>query len=50
VGPETDGGHVYQYTATSLSDAKELMHETLEKWGSYVHTRIDEFGGGEVIQ
>lgn len=39
------GGHVYQYTATPLPDAKELMHETLDEWAAYVHTRIDEFGG-----
>ncbi len=39
------GGHVYQYTATPLPEAKELMHETLDEWAAYVHTRIDEFGG-----
>ena len=39
------GGHVYQYTATELPDAKELMHETLDEWVAYVHDRIDEFGG-----
>jgi predicted transcriptional regulator len=38
------GGHVYQYTATALPDAKELMHETLDEWSAYVHTRIEEFG------
>lgn len=38
------GGHVYQYTATALPDAKELMHETLDEWAAYVHSRIDEFG------
>ena len=38
------GGHVYQYTATPLPDAKELMHETLDEWSAYVHTRIEEFG------
>ncbi|WP_254536147.1 helix-turn-helix domain-containing protein [Halomarina litorea] len=38
------GGHVYQYTATELPDAKELMHETLDEWAAYVHDRIDEFG------
>ena len=39
-----DGGHVYQYTATPLLDGKELMHETLDEWTTYVHTRVDEFG------
>jgi len=38
------GGHVYQYTATPLDEAKELMHETLDEWAAYVHERIDEFG------
>lgn len=38
------GGYVYQYTATPLPEAKELMHATLEEWSAYVHSRIDEFG------
>lgn len=38
------GGHVYQYTATPIDDARELMHETLDEWAAYVHERIDEFG------
>jgi predicted transcriptional regulator len=38
------GGHVYQYTATPLDEAKELMHETLDEWAAYVHDRIDEYG------
>ncbi|MFC6731273.1 helix-turn-helix domain-containing protein [Haladaptatus sp. DYSN1] len=38
------GGHVYQYTATDLPEARELMHETLDEWAAYVHSRIDEFG------
>ncbi|RNJ27468.1 helix-turn-helix domain-containing protein [Halosegnis longus] len=38
------GGHVYQYTATPVSEARELMHETLDEWTAYVHDRIDEFG------
>ncbi|WP_336336267.1 helix-turn-helix domain-containing protein [Haloarcula brevis] len=37
------GGHVYQYTATPLSEARELMHETLDEWTAAVHHRIDEF-------
>ncbi len=38
------GGHVYQYTATQLDDARELMHDTLDEWAAYVHERIDDFG------
>jgi predicted transcriptional regulator len=38
------GGHVYQYTATPVEEARELMHETLDEWTAYVHDRIDEFG------
>jgi predicted transcriptional regulator len=38
------GGHVYQYTATPLDEAKALMHETLDEWADYVHDRIDEYG------
>jgi len=38
------GGHVYQYTATPLDEAKLLMHETLDEWAAYVHDRIDEYG------
>ncbi|WP_254272811.1 helix-turn-helix domain-containing protein [Haloarcula marina] len=37
------GGHVYQYTATPLSEARELLHETLDQWTAAVHDRIDEF-------
>ena len=40
------GGHVYQYTATPLPEATRLMHETLDEWTAYVHSRIDEFGDG----
>lgn len=43
------GGHVYQYTATPLPEAKELMHETLDEWTTSVHSRIDEFGSGDVL-
>jgi predicted transcriptional regulator len=39
-----DGGHVYQYTATPVQEARELMHRTLDEWCAYVHERIDEFG------
>lgn len=38
------GGHVYQYSATPLDEARELMHETLDEWAAFVHERIDEFG------
>lgn len=37
------GGHVYQYSATPLAEARELMHETLDQWAAAVHDRIDEF-------
>ncbi len=40
------GGHIYQYTATPLPEARELMHETLEQWTAAVHDRIDEFEAG----
>jgi len=38
------GGHIYQYSATPLDEARELMHDTLEEWCVYVHDRIDDFG------
>lgn len=44
------GGYVYQYTAVSLPEAKERMHEALEEWSERVHGRIDEFGSAEVDQ
>jgi predicted transcriptional regulator len=42
------GGHVYQYSATPLDEARELMHQTLDEWTAYVHDRIDEFGEDDV--
>jgi len=42
------GGHVYQYAATPLEDARDLMHETLDEWAAYVHERIDEFGESDL--
>jgi predicted transcriptional regulator len=42
------GGHIYQYSATPLPEARELMHETLDEWVVYVHDRIDEFGEGDI--
>jgi predicted transcriptional regulator len=41
------GGHVYQYAATPIDEARALMHETLDAWADYVHGRIDEFGESE---
>jgi len=38
------GGHIYQYSATPVDEARELMHETLDEWARYVHDKIDEFG------
>jgi len=38
------GGYVYQYTATPLPEAKEMMHRTLDTWAERVHDAIDEFG------
>ncbi|MFC6863261.1 helix-turn-helix domain-containing protein [Halomicroarcula sp. GCM10025817] len=37
------GGHVYQYTATPLEEARDLMHETLDQWAEAVHEQIDRF-------
>jgi predicted transcriptional regulator len=42
------GGHVYQYTATPVEEARELMHATLDEWCAYVHERIDDFGTGSL--
>ena len=39
-----DGGHVYQYTATPLPEARDQMHDALDAWTQYVHDRIDSFG------
>jgi predicted transcriptional regulator len=44
------GGHVYQYTATPLPEATDLMHETLDEWTAYVHARINDFGEDEALQ
>jgi len=38
------GGYVYQYTATPLPEAKQLMHRTLDTWVERVHDAIDDFG------
>jgi predicted transcriptional regulator len=38
------GGYVYQYTATPLPEAKELLHEALDRWSEKVHDAIDAFG------
>jgi len=42
------GGHVYQYAATDLPEARELMHDTLDEWCAYVHDRIDDFGESDL--
>jgi predicted transcriptional regulator len=39
------GGYVYQYTATPLPDAKEMLHEALDAWAENVHAEIDDFAG-----
>jgi predicted transcriptional regulator len=41
------GGYVYQYTATPLPEAKEMLHSALDEWAEKVHGRIDEFGTDE---
>jgi predicted transcriptional regulator len=38
------GGYVYQYNATPLPEAKELLHGALDEWAETVHESIDEFG------
>ncbi|MEZ3115973.1 helix-turn-helix domain-containing protein [Halobaculum sp. MBLA0147] len=38
------GGYVYQYTATPLPEAKELLHDALDEWVENVHDAIAEFG------
>jgi len=38
------GGYVYQYSATPLPVAKEMLHDALDAWGERVHDEIDEFG------
>ena len=38
------GGYVYQYTATPLPEAKELLHDALDDWVERVHAEIDAFG------
>ena len=41
------GGNVYEYIPTPLSEATQLMHDALDEWTAYVHSRIDEFGTRE---
>jgi predicted transcriptional regulator len=38
------GGYVYQYTATPLPEAKEMLHDALDTWAETVHREIDDFG------
>jgi predicted transcriptional regulator len=40
------GGYVYQYTATSPAETKEMLHEALDEWADQVHDRIEEFPDG----
>jgi predicted transcriptional regulator len=37
------GGYVYQYTATPLPEAREMLHAALDEWVASVHGVIDEF-------
>ncbi|MFC6786924.1 helix-turn-helix domain-containing protein [Halobaculum halobium] len=37
------GGYVYQYTATPLPEAKELLHGALDEWAETVHEVIETF-------
>jgi predicted transcriptional regulator len=37
------GGYVYQYNATPLPEAKEMLHDALDEWSVRVHDSIDEF-------
>ncbi|SHH12022.1 helix-turn-helix domain-containing protein [Halobaculum gomorrense] len=37
------GGYVYQYTATPLPEAKELLHAALDEWAETVHEVIETF-------
>ena len=41
------GGYVYQYNATPLPEAKEMLHTALDQWAESVHERIDEFGSAD---
>jgi len=38
------GGYIYQYTATELPQAKEMLHAALDEWVDRVHRSIDEYG------
>lgn len=38
------GGYVYQYTATPIDEAKEMLHEALDEWVETVHAAIEGFG------
>jgi predicted transcriptional regulator len=37
-------GNTYEYTATPVTEARELMHDTLEDWTDHAHSRIELFG------
>jgi predicted transcriptional regulator len=38
------GGYVYQYAATPLPEAKEMLHGAIDGWVDRVHDEIDDFG------
>jgi len=41
------GGYIYQYTATELPKAKEMLHTALDEWTERVHKSIEEYGGSD---
>jgi predicted transcriptional regulator len=42
------GGYVYQYTATPLPEAKQMLHGALDQWVEAVHDSIDSFGQDDI--
>jgi len=45
--PIDGGGNTYEYTATPVTDARELLHDTLDDWTDYAHSRIERLGTSE---
>ncbi|WP_179213646.1 helix-turn-helix domain-containing protein [Halorubrum vacuolatum] len=37
------GGYIYQYYPTPIPEAKELMHDAVDRWAADVHEKIDSF-------
>ncbi|QFU84738.1 helix-turn-helix domain-containing protein [Natronorubrum aibiense] len=37
------GGYVYQYFPIPLSEAKELLHSSVDRWTMHVHDEIESF-------